>query len=498
MANPLLYQVNPRLILSEVGRRLGRTVTLDDFPDTFLDEIAGGGFEWVWLLGVWQTGAAGRRWSRQNPEWRKGYPAVLPDFTDDDICGSPFAIQAYTVHTELGGDDALVRLRERLERRGLRLMLDFVPNHVALDHPWAQDHPEYFIHGSEADLARQPFNYTRVQTSAGPVILAHGRDPYFPGWSDSLQLNVRHPGLRAALIGQLLQAARLCDGLRCDMAMLLLPEVIQRTWGDASRPWDGSVPADSPFWPEAASRVRGQQPGFVLLAEVYWDLEATLLRQGFDLTYDKWLYDHLKAGNARSVRQHLGQPVDFQLRQARFLENHDEPRAAAAFPWPRHRAAAVVTFLTPGLRFFHDGQLEGRRYPVSNHLGRLAVEPVNPEVQGFYRTLLDVLKRPEPHLGRWQLLDCRPAWDRNGTWGNFLTWRWESPTGQVLAVCINFGPTQGQCYVDLALPGAADKQVELRDLLGPARYLRAGGELQRRGLYLDMPAWGYHVFEVVV
>jgi hypothetical protein len=64
-------------------------------------------------------------------------------------------------------------------------------------------------------------------------------------------------------------------------------------------------------------------------------------------------------------------------------------------------------------------------------------------------------------------------------------------------VCINYSPTQGQCYVDLPLPGAADKQVELRDLLGPARYLRAGADLHRRGLYLDMPAWAYHVFEVV-
>lgn len=115
--------------------------------------------------------------SRSNPQWGREFAATLPDLKDDDIAGSGFAIQGYTVHRDLGGDAALARLRRRLQQRGLKLMLDFVPNHMAPDHPWVDQHPEYFVRGSEEDLAHAPHNYCRVQTSNGPLVLAYGRDP---------------------------------------------------------------------------------------------------------------------------------------------------------------------------------------------------------------------------------------------------------------------------------------------------------------------------------
>ena len=154
------------------------------------------------------------------------------------------------MHPALGGNPALVRLRDRLHARGLRLMLDFVPNHMAPDHPWARDQPGMFVRGSQAALARQPGNYMAVETAEGPAILAHGRDPYFPGWPDTLQLDYGNPATQAAMRGELLAAASLCDGLRCDMAMLILPEVFQRTWGIAAQP----------FWPSAIQAVRARGP----------------------------------------------------------------------------------------------------------------------------------------------------------------------------------------------------------------------------------------------
>ena len=113
------------------------------------------------------------------------------------------------------------------------------------------------------------------------------------------------------------------------MAMLLLPDVIQRTWGDRSRPADGTAPIDVSFWPEAIRAVRGEHPGFLFMAEVYWDLEWDLQQQGFDYTYDKRLYDRLHGRDAAGVRGHLCADAEFQHRSVRFLENHDEPRAAA-------------------------------------------------------------------------------------------------------------------------------------------------------------------------
>ena len=200
---PALYQLNTRVWLTELSRGLGRPATLDDIPDAALDQFAALGLDWVWMLSVWQTGPAGQRISRSNPEWRKEFEETLPDLREEDIAGSGFAIAGYVVHEALGGDAALARLRERLRKRGLRLMLDFVPNHTGLDHSWVEDHPEYYVAGTELDLARTPDNYTWARRTRGDLLLAHGRDPYFPGWPDTLQLNYGNPATQEAMAGEL-------------------------------------------------------------------------------------------------------------------------------------------------------------------------------------------------------------------------------------------------------------------------------------------------------
>jgi glycosidase len=151
-------------------------------------------------------------------------------------------------------------------------MLDFVPNHMGLDHPWVEEHPEYFIAGTEFDLARAPQNYTWVKRKRGDLLLAYGRDPYFAGWPDTLQLNYGNPATQVAMIGELRRIAGQCDGVRCDMAMLVLPDVFERTWGIRAEP----------FWPTAIAAVRQKHPNFLFMAEVYWDLEWTMQRQGFN------------------------------------------------------------------------------------------------------------------------------------------------------------------------------------------------------------------------
>jgi glycosidase len=495
--NPTLYQMPTRVWLNELAGALGRAATLDDIPDSALDNLARQSFDWVWLLGAWQTGPASRQVSLMHPHWRKEYQELLPDLCDEDICGSPFAVRAYEVHADFGSTAALKRLRTRLQKRGLRLMLDFVPNHTALDHVWVFEHPEFYVHGDQTDLAREPHNYRLAETRHGPRLLAHGRDPYFPGWPDTFQLNYRHAALREAMTAELTRVASLCDGIRCDMAMLLLPDVLARTWGAKSLPADGTAPVETSFWPEAIAKLRRQFPNFLFLAEVYWDLEWTLQQQGFDHTYDKRFYDGLRSRDAEAVRGHLWADLDFQRKLARFLENHDEPRAARTFAPAVHGAAAIVTYFVPGMRFFQEGQFEGRRVRLSMHLGRRPPETPDADLQDFYRRLLVCLKRPELQ-GHWQLLECRPAWDGNPTSKHFLAFAWnlEGTQRQRLLVTVNYGPTQGQCYVPLPFEGLAGRNVTLTDLMSDVRYERNGGELTSRGLYLDMPAWGYHVFEV--
>ncbi len=436
---PALYQINTRVWLSELSRALGKPGTLDDISDAELDRLAEMGFDWVWFLSVWQTGPAARAISRANPEWVREFAATLPDLVDEDIAGSGFAIQNYTVHRDLGGAPALARLRQRLQNRGLKLMLDFVPNHMAPDHPWIDEHPDYFVHRSERDLADAPQNYCHVQTKNGRLVLAYGRDPYFEGWPDTLQLNYGNPDLQQAMIGELERIAGQCDGVRCDMAMLILPDVFERTWG---------IRADL-FWPKATESVRRKYPNFQFMAEVYWDMEWTMQQQGFDYAYDKRLYDRLREGHAKPVREHFQAGLDYQNKLARFLENHDEPRAAATFAPGVHEAAAVITFLSPGLRFFHQGQFTGCRKRISPHLCRGLAEPEDQHLEQFYDRLRNVLRQPVVREGQWQLLECIPAWEGNWTWDCFVAFAWKGRHSERLLVAVNYAPNQSQCYVRL-------------------------------------------------
>jgi hypothetical protein len=228
---PSLYQVNTRVWLTALSRSLGRPATLDDVPDADLDRWREQGFDWIWFLSVWRTGEKSRQVSRTEPGWLKEFRETLPDLREEDIGGSGFAIAGYTVLPDLGGDDALARLRDRLKKRGLKLMLDFVPNHMGLDHPWVEEHPDFFVTGTSEDLDKNPQNFIRVKDASGDRILAYGRDPYFSGWPDTLQLNYANPATQEALIAELVRIGGQCDGLRCDMAMLVLPEIFERTWG---------------------------------------------------------------------------------------------------------------------------------------------------------------------------------------------------------------------------------------------------------------------------
>lgn len=488
--HPLLYQVNPRVWVALLSKQLNRSATLDDIPDAALDEIANLGFDWVYFLGVWQTGEAGRSVSLSNPVWLEEYRLLLADFSEEDVYGSCFAIKAYTVSDRLGGNAAIERLRDRLHQRGLKLMLDFVPNHMAPDHAWVQTYPEFFVQGTEEWLEREPQNYCRMALPKGEFIFAYGRDPYFPGWPDTLQLNYGNPAVQTAMLNELQSIAQLCDGLRCDMAMLILPEIFQRTWGISIEP----------FWEAAIQKVQYQQPDFVFMAEVYWDLEWTLQQCGFDYTYDKQLYDRLREQQAEPVRNHFWADLDYQNKLARFLENHDEARAANAFPPAVHQAAAILTFLSPGLRFFHQGQLEGFQHKISVHLQRGPIEPIDPQRYTFYRQLLHCLRLPILRQGTWQLLDCTPAWEDNQTWKDFISFGWEDAAGNKLLAIVNYAPHQSQCYVtlpddNLAGNNLAGKLYHLKDLMSPVVYERSGDSLVS-GLYFDLPAWGYHVFDI--
>lgn len=487
--NPTLYEINAWAWLEQLSREAGQPVTLDSIPDAELARIAAYGFDGVWLMGVWQRSAGGRRVAREHVGLQGEYRKALPDYTEDDVVGSPYCIPDYRVDSTLGGDAELASLRRRLAALGMRLMLDFVPNHMACDHPWISEQPERLVQGGPDSLAREPVNYFDITVDGQWRVFAHGRDPYLDGWTDTVQLDYRKAVTRSAMADILLSIAERCDGARCDMAMLVTRDIFLRTWGGAFEP------PRAEFWPAVATDLHARHPGFLLLAEVYWDLEWELQQHGFDYTYDKRLYDRLLEHDAMDVRLHLTAGPDYQQRLARFTENHDEQRSAAAFGPQRSLAAAAVTYTLPGLRLFHEGQLDGWRVKLPVQLGRRPVEPTQPDVDLFFRRLLDALRHPIFHDGDWLALKPAEEWAGNPTYRHIVAHRWSLDDEHRL-VFVNLSPDRAQALVPLDVRTLAGRDWRLNDVLNDATYVRRGDEMVSTGLYIDLPGYGYHLFEV--
>jgi Alpha amylase, catalytic domain len=482
--HPFIYELNTWVWLAELGRRSGGKIGLGEVPGERWDAIAALGFDAVWLMGVWERSPAGVEIALENDGLVESFKRALPDCVAADVVGSPYCIRGYQVATELGGREGLASARSELERRGLKLILDFVPNHVAPDHAWTTVHPEYFVWGSEQDLERDPGSFIKV----GDRVLANGRDPYFPAWPDVVQLNAFSPDLRTAVIETLGSIADQCDGVRCDMAMLAINDVFERTWGGRG----GTRPADE-YWPAVIGAVKARHPHFVFIAEAYWDMEYELQQQGFSYCYDKRLYDRLAHEGADSVHGHLTAESAYQEGLVRFIENHDEPRAAATFPTGRARAAAVTTLSQTGARLVHDGQLEGRRVQVPVFLARRPDEEPDSDLRAFYERLLGALQDDVFRSGDWQL-GARSGWQGNDTWQNLVCWGWRDD-GPSKLVVVNLSDARASGHVSLAWDDLVGRDWRLDDAGSGAVFERSGDDL-RNGLYVTLDPWGWHLFDL--
>ena len=488
---PVVYEINAWVWMRQLSAAAGAPVTFATVPQAELERIASYGFDGVWLMGVWRRSARGRSVAREHPGLQEEFRRALPDYRAEDVVGSPYCVAEYTVDQTLGGDAGLADLRQRLDRLGLRLMLDFVPNHLAVDHHWIDAHPERLVHGGEEAVRGEPGNYfaTGPEGGAASRVFAHGRDPCYSGWTDTVQIDYRRPAARRAMTEILLSIAERCDGARCDMAMLVTREVFGRTWGGDFEP------PRAEFWPAAITDLRARHPGFLTLAEVYWDMEWELQQQGFDYTYDKRLYDRLLSGDAAAVRSHLVADMAFQERLARFVENHDERRAAEAFGLERSRAASVLALTLPGFRLFHEGKLDGCRVKLPVQLGRRPNEEAVPGLADFYRRLLAALRHPVFHDGQWRLLEPREEWSGNDTHRHVVAHRWLHGD-ECRLVVVNLSSHPARCLLPLGIPGLAGRGWRFRDLLGDAEWSQGGDELAHPGLFLDVPAHGHNIFEV--
>jgi hypothetical protein len=474
----VILEVDTLVWLRELGTRLGRPIGLGEVPEEAWDEVVPPGVDAVWLMGVWRRSPAGRAIALHDASLRESFRAALPDVTDDDIAGSPYCVRDYVVDDRLGGPAALAAARDRLAARGARLVLDHVPNHVAPDHPWTTRCPDRLLRGSAAELARAPDDFL----AAGQHVFARGRDPWFPPWPDVVQLDAFSRELRDATVDVLVSIGDQADGVRCDMAMLLMNDVFARTWGERA----GRAPAED-FWAYVIPRVRARHPGMLFVAEAYWDLEHALQQQGFDHCYDKRLYDRLRDEDATAVRAHLRAAPLHQRGLVRFLENHDEPRAAVALPGARGRAAAVAVATLPGATLWHEGQFDGRRVRLPVFLSRRPPEPVDTGLRDFYGRLLTVAAGVR--AGEWRLRSADPL---PGVGGHreLLAWSWEQHPGAPRhLVVVNYGERPARGLVALPWDDLRGRPCRLTDLLTGRSYDRDGDQLAGPGLRVALGPW---------
>jgi len=485
-AHPHLYEINTWAWLEELSAKLGRKIGLRDVPDTEWDNIACLGFDFVWLMGVWERSPVGRRFFQTDPPSFSGFDAALPGWKLSQIVGSPYSVFRYKPDPQIGSWADLDFVRAKLRERHVGLILDFVANHTAPDHPWTKSHPEYYVSGAQDNFRQNPSDFYLVETKPEPNLLAHGRDPYFPPWRDVVQLNYFEPAARSALIAQLRTLAKHCDGVRCDMAMLVLNDIFARTWGPLLA---GCESPPREFWSEAIAAV----PEFVWLAEVYWNCEGPIQSLGFQFTYDKGLYDALRDGHIDEVHSRLSADLAAQSCTARFLENHDEARSATVFGSAKREAFGTLIATLPGMRFYHHGQLDGRKIHLPIPLAMAAPEAPNVETRAFYERILKLSNQSVFHSGQWRLLEIESGGD--DTFHNLVAYQWLSEDCRN-AVIVNLSHAESQARVRFPSGISASQQYTFLDQLHDVRYSRAGEEIVQSGLYVRLDAYRAHLFDI--
>ncbi len=495
-----ILQINARVWLNELRSGTGaNSLTLGRVEESVVANWRATGYDFVWLMGVWKPSRKGEEIARSQDGLLKQGKEILHKFKSEDIVASPFAVPEYSLNPVLGGDEDLTRFCEMLHRNELRLALDFVPNHTALDHRWVKEHPEYYIQGTPSDPRKDPGSWFPAHSGKSKAILAHGRDPNFPAWTDTAQLNVMHRGARKALIDQLVRLTSICDGVRCDMAGLLLNSMFRRNW-ESSAP--GSLPGKDPeeFWSEAIAAAKKKRPDFLFIGEGYGDeTVARLVSLGFDQVYDKKLLDELLGGVGQDAVLSIASRGDHAFRLLHFTENHDERRAADAFGPTRSMAAALVASTLPGMVLFQEGQEEGWRVRLPVQLRRRPAEKPNRRLERFYSRLLTALRSEAFRSGQFIPLSLHPVEEHLAVAPGLIAYlREKGPHRRI--VIANSGRGRGRAYAPLpphwTQSGAPTFRV-VDELSGATEEIPTG-EVRSKGFLIDLSMGGHRLWKVVV
>lgn len=483
--HPLIFEINTFPWLNTLSEIFGHPINLSNIPIELIDQELTA-FDAIWCMGVWERSPKGKNIARNEEALQKEYQKALRYYNTDDVIGSPYSIYYYHVDSQIGGSEGLESFRKDLAERNISIILDYVPNHVAIDHLWTLEKSDVFVKGKIEDLMQKPFEYFSV----GQDVYANGRDPNFAPWTDTVQINAFSPEAREKAINTLLNIAEQCDGVRCDMAMLMTNKVFKQTWGEKV----GAKP-ETEFWEVVIPAVKDKFPHFKFIAEVYWDMEWELMQQGFDFCYDKRLYERLANDNANRVLEHLQADWNYQKKLLRFIENHDEPRAVTVFGEEASKAAAMIALTLPGARLIYDGQMRGYEIKVPVQLRRNPTEDDNLDLMEFYEKLIKALPGEEFNSAKWSLCKSQPIIGEDHSYKNLVAYQWWNDTERrVIVVNYSLRPSKARIQIENIDYGSSKWQFT--DMISEQKYSYFGENLSKNGLYVELAPWKGHIFDI--
>ncbi|MEJ5351440.1 MAG: alpha-amylase family glycosyl hydrolase [Melioribacteraceae bacterium] len=484
--NPSIYEINTRVFI----KRFGNETKLKDIPKNYWDYFIQKKFDYIWLMGLWKTCKSTINKYCFEDYLIQNYKRALKDWKTEDVIGSPYSIDVYEVNPDIGNFEMLLELKTFLNKNNIGLILDFVPNHFSADSQLIKTNPSFFL-SVDRDTFERDSNTFYKPFDDEEKYYAHGRDPFFPAWQDTIQVNYFSKDVRKYFKEVLTNLTKYCDGVRCDMAMLGLNNVFKNTWAGVIDRCENEL-ITTEFWSEIISEVKKVRIDFIFIGEVYWNLEKDLQELGFDFTYDKSLLDIFKAGNAFNIYEHLKLDEEYQKKLVRFIENHDEERAVVSLGKEKSKAAAIVISTIPGMHLYYDGQFEGRKVKLPVQLGREPEEFVQKDLKEFYNNLLNITSNEIFKNGTWKLLDVLPSWEGNHTFTNILAWQWELKSQRCL-VAVNYADTISSCRIKLDVRNYPET-FEIKDLLNNQTYYRLAEEVYHIGLYVELRPYQAHIF----
>lgn len=497
---PVVYEISTRPWLYSMAQKgiaasCGDYVCLRDIPTGEWQQMANDHIDIIWLMGVWQLGDYGLQHDRSTAKMGE-FRSYLPDVVEADVIGSPYAVVEYKVHSDIGTDQDLVDLRSTLNSFGLKLMLDFVPNHMAVDNAILASDPDVFLEKPVATSSPESWWITQSGRT-----FAHGRGPYDGPWTDTIQVNYWSSAGIQAMTDNLVYVASKCDAVRVDMAHLILNDVWENAWGDDMSAGGFSRPSHE-FWQLAIDAVRAHHPDTLFMAEAYnyyitSPPEKDMLQNlGFDTVYDKTVLDLLEGSNLDDLRGYVSsQSQGFFERTAHFVENHDEPRAAAALHGKQQAfAGALVSWTLPGLRLAFFGQLDGFSRKLGVQVRRAVAETPDAALHLQYTRLLTILKDDVFHTGTWQYIDV----PKDGTGWRLAAWRWSSSdTKTKRLVVVNFSDTMAWANVQVADAYGFNGSdgLWITELFSSNRYQRSAVEMRSNGLVCGVGGFSAQIFD---